>query len=298
MKRELLDFLKMNEVEYKENLQFSNFSSVKIGGIATVVIFPDTEEKIINTIDFLRKNKFDYKVIGRLTNLLISNNIEDIIFVKTDKLRGVYVFEKKIRLYAGERTNALTSFFAKKGIASFCGLSGIPGSIGGMIASNAGAFGTEISDIIETAVAYSPNEKALKLLNKEAMSFGYRKSVFQNSDLVLLYADFRVIEDTEDTIVRRNSEIRSKRLSTQPLSYPSLGSIFKRPNGDFAARLIDKSGLKGFSIGDAEVSEKHAGFIINKGNATFEDFRAVVEYVKQIVYEKYGILLEEEIETI
>lgn len=298
MERELFDFLKMNEVEYKENVRLNSYSSVKIGGIVRVVVFPDSDEKMIAALDFLWKNKIDYKVVGRLTNLLISDNIKNVVFVKTDNLQGVIKEDRKIRLYAGERICTLSSFFIKEGISSFCDLSGIPGSVGGMIRSNAGAYGTEISDVIESAVAYSPEASKTVLVKKEDMLFGYRSSIFQGSPLVILYADFKIISNTPENICKTIFEIRQKRINSQPLSYPSLGSVFKRPIGDYAARLIDGAGLKGFSIGGASVSEKHAGFIINKGNATFEDFQTLVEYVKQTVYEKYGILLDEEIEII
>lgn len=298
MERELLDFLKMNEVEYKENLRLCDFSSVKIGGTASIVLFPDTDRKLITALDFLWKNKIDYKVIGRLTNVLISNDVKNIVFIKTDKLRGINKFDKTIRLYTGERISSLTSLFIKEGIASFCSLSGIPGSVGGMVRNNAGAYGIEISDIIESAVAYSPRKSKKILLSVEDMSFGYRESIFQHSDLVLLYADFKIVHDIHESIQKRYLEIKEKRLQSQPLSYPSLGSVFKRPSGDYAARLIDAAGLKGVSIGGASVSEKHAGFIINTGNASFEDFRMLAEYIKRAVYEKFGVWLEEEIEII
>ena len=298
MERELLDFLKMNEVEYKENLRLCDFSSVKIGGTASIVLFPDTDRKLITALDFLWKNKIDYKVIGRLTNVLISNDVKNIVFIKTDKLRGINKLDKTIRLYAGERISSLTSLFINEGIASFCSLSGIPGSVGGMVRNNAGAYGIVISDIIEYAVAYSPIKSKKILLSVEDMSFGYRESIFQHSDLVLLYADFKIVLDIQESIQKRYLEIKEKRLQSQPLSYPSLGSVFKRPSGDYAARLIDAAGLKGVSIGGASVSEKHAGFIINTGNASFEDFRMLAEYIKRAVYEKFGVWLEEEIEII
>ena len=298
MEREFLDFLKMNEVEYKENLRLCDFSSVKIGGTASIVLFPDTDRKLITALDFLWKNKIDYKVIGRLTNVLISNDVKNIVFIKTDKLRGINKFDKTIRLYTGERISSLTSLFIKEGIASFCSLSGIPGSVGGMVRNNAGAYGIVISDIIESAVAYSPIKSEKILLSVEDMSFGYRESIFQHSDLVLLYADFKIVPDIQESIQKRYLEIKEKRLQSQPLSYPSLGSVFKRPSGDYAARLIDAAGLKGVSIGGASVSEKHAGFIINTGNASFEDFRMLAEYIKRAVYEKFGVWLEEEIEII
>lgn len=296
MEEKLLNFLKMNEVEYKENLWLKSYSYVKIGGIASLVLFPDTVEKIITAIDFLLENKIDYKIIGRLTNILIEDKAIDTVFVKTDNLKGVIKFSDSIRIYAGEKLSVLSYRLAKEGIGEFSALSGIPGSIGGMIKNNAGAFGVEISDIIESVVVYSPMERRILKLPAKDAGFGYRRSVFCNLPMVILYADFRIAYDTPEKIQERIFEVKQRRIKTQPLEFPSLGSVFKRPSGDYAARLIDSANLKGYAIGGAGVSIKHAGFIVNKGNATFEDFVSLIEYIKSVVFQKYGILLEEEIE--
>ena len=296
MKRKLLDFLKMNDVEYKENLWLKNYSSVKIGGVASLVIFPDTEQKIITALDFLVENKIDYKVFGRLTNVLVDDKRIDTVLIKTDKLKGIEKLEQGIRLYAGEKISSLVYLLAKEGIGGFSALSGIPGSVGGMIRSNAGAFSVEIADVIDLVTAYHPENRSIVKISGENLCFGYRRSVFKDRPLIILYADFRTTKSTPAEILSQISNIKKRRIKSQPLEFPSLGSVFKRPQGDYAARLIDEAGLKGYSIGDAQISEKHAGFIINKGNATFDDFLSVVEYVKHTVYEKFGVLLEEEIE--
>ena len=296
MKEKLLDFLKMNDVEYKENLWLKNYSSVKIGGMASLVLFPDTVEKMITALDFLSEKQIDYKVIGRLTNMLIEDKTIDTIFIKTDNLRGVKMLEDGIRLYAGERLSVLSYLLAKEGVGDFSALSGIPGSIGGMIKNNAGAFGIEISDVIKSVVVYSPIERRILCLSAEDAKFGYRSSIFCSLPFVILYADFSIKHDMPEKLQKHITEVKEKRMKTQPLEFPSLGSVFKRPTGDYAARLIDNANLKGYAIGDAQVSQKHAGFIVNKGNATFEDFVSLVEYVKNVVFQKYGVLLEEEIE--
>ena len=296
MEEKLLNFLKMNEVEYKENLWLKNYSSVKIGGMASLVLFPDTVEKIITALDFLVENKIDYKIIGRLTNILIEDKAFDTVFLKTDNLKGVIMLEDGIRLFAGEKLSVLSYPLAKEGIGGFSALSGIPGSIGGNVRNNAGAFGVEISDILRSVTVYSPIEKRILKLSSEDAEFGYRKSVFSSLPLIILYADFHIAYDSPERIREHILEVKQRRIKTQPLEFPSLGSVFKRPKGDYAARLIDAANLKGYAIGGAEVSSKHAGFIVNKGNATFEDFLSLIEYTKSIVFQKYGILLEEEIE--
>lgn len=296
MDRNLLELLKMNDVEYKENLGLKNYSSVKIGGVASLVIFPDTIPKLITALDFLRENKFDYKILGRLTNLLISDGKINPVLIKTDKLKGIVRLDNKIRLYAGERMSSITLSLAKEGIGDFSAISGIPGSIGGMIRGNAGAYGVEIADLIDSVTAYSLKDKEIVRLDKNALGFGYRSSLFTHQSLVILYADFLVTNHSPSLLLEKISAVREKRQASQPLNYPSLGSVFKRPIGDYAARLIDEAGLKGYTIGGARVSEKHAGFIINSADATFCDFISLIEYVKRVVNEKYGILLEEEIE--
>ena len=296
MERTLLDFLKMNDVEYKEDLWLKKYSSVKIGGISSLVIFPDTIDKMITALDFLLENKIDYKILGRLTNVLISDERIDTVLIKTDKLKGIVRHYKTVSLYTGERMSSVALSLAKEGIGGLSALSGIPGSIGGMIRGNAGAFGVEISDVIESVTAYSPENRSILRLIPNDLGFGYRTSVFKHQPFVILYADLRVKNDIPAEIQRNISDIKENRMKSQPLDHPSLGSVFKRPSGDYAARLIDEAGLKGCYIGEAKVSEKHAGFIINNGNATFCDFLSLLEYVKRVVYERYEILLEEEIE--
>ncbi len=296
MDRNLLDLLKMNDVEYKEYLRLKDCSSVKIGGVAPLVIFPDTAEKIITALDFLVKNEIDYKILGRLTNILISEEQITAVLIKTDKLKGIVRLDNKIRLYAGERMSSAAISMAREGIGDFSALSGIPGSIGGMIRSNAGAFGVEIANVIDSVTVYSPLNKSIMKLDRGDLCFGYRTSLLAHQPLVILYADFQMTSDSPSVLLEKISAIKEKRQASQPLNYPSLGSVFKRPPGDYAARLIDEAGLKGFSIGGAMVSEKHAGFIINSGHATFSDFCLLIEHIKRVVYEKCGILLEEEIE--
>lgn len=298
MEKTLFDFLKLNDVEYKENLEMKNLSSVRIGGKAEVVVFPDTDEKMVSVLDFLEENKIDYKIIGRITNVLMPDGIINKVLIKTDKLCGMEVIGDRIRLCAGELIAPLANKLAKAGIDGFSRLSGIPGSVGGMITNNAGAFGMEIGDVICSSVAYSPKKKELYYLDKSDLKLGYRSSVFKSSDMVILSAEFTFINEAPDVILKRIREIRNLRRSSQPIDKPSLGSVFKRPCGDFAARLIDNAGLKGYCVGDAQISVRHAGFIVNKGNATASDYCRLVEHIKQVVYEKYNVLLEEEIEIL
>ena len=297
MKKDLLDFLIINEVEYKENVVAKNFSPVKIGGNVNIVIYPDNERKIISALDFLEENKICYKVIGRSSNILFPDTKVNTVLIKTDNMRGAEISRKIVRLSSGETLFSNARYFAKNGVGGISELCGIPGSIGGLIRNNAGAFGREIGDLVKSVKAYFPENKQILHLENKDLSFEYRSSIFKSNNLVVLSADLKMQYDSSPNDILREIEMyKDLRRNSQPTGFPSLGSVFKRPKGDFAARLIDISGLKGFSIGGAEVSSKHAGFIINKGNATSNDFRLLVEYIKQTVFELQGVKLEEEIE--
>ena len=297
MKKDLLDFLKINEVEYKENVVAKFFSPVKIGGNVNIVIYPDNERKMISALDFLGENEICYKVIGRSSNILFPDTKVNTVLIKTDNMRGAEISRKIVRLSSGETLFSNARYFAKNGVGGISELCGIPGSIGGLIRNNAGAFGREIGDLVKSVKAYFPENKQILHLENKDLSFEYRSSIFKSNNLVVLSADLKMQHDSSPNDILREIEMyKDLRRNSQPTGLPSLGSVFKRPKGDFAARLIDISGLKGFSIGGAEVSRKHAGFIINKGNATSNDFRLLVEYIKQTVFELQGVKLEEEIE--
>ena len=297
MKKDLLDFLKVNEVEYKENVMAKSFSSVKIGGIANIVIYPNSESKIISALDFLEKNKICYKIIGKASNILFPDTQINTVLIKPDELRGVEMSSSSVRFSSGETLSANARKLAAFGIGGISELCGIPGSIGGLIRNNAGAFGREIGELVKSVLAYAPKEMRIIHFENKDLLFSYRDSIFKSRELVILNAELNLNFDLPITDIISEIEMyRNLRRQSQPTGFPSLGSVFKRPLGDFAARLIEISGLKGFSIGGAEVSRKHAGFIINKGNATSNDFCLLVDYIKQTVLKLYGVKLEEEIE--
>ena len=297
MKKDLLDFLKVNEVEYKENVIAKSFSPVKIGGIASIVIYPNSESKMISALDFLQENKICYKVIGRTSNILFPDTVINTVLIKTDKLSDIKILDSSVRFSAGETLSANAHKLADLGIGGISELCGIPGSIGGLIRNNAGAFGREIGELVKSVLAYAPGEKQTIHFENSDLSFSYRDSIFKSRELVILNAELNLNFDLPATDIISEIEMyKNLRRKSQPTGFPSLGSVFKRPPDDFAARLIDISGLKGFSIGGAEVSTKHAGFIINKGNAASNDFRVLADYIKQTVLKLHGVKLEEEIE--
>lgn len=297
MEKDLLDFLKVNEVEYKENVETKHFSPIKIGGIADIVIYPDSESKMISALNFLLGNEICYKVIGKTSNILFPDNKIVTVLIKSDKLRGFEILDDGVKFSTGESLLANARKLASLGIGGISELCGIPGSIGGLVRNNAGAFGKEIGELVKFVTVYSPAERQIIRFTNRDISFAYRNSRLKSQDFVILSAELKLPYNLSTSDVLGEIEkYKNLRRASQPIDKPSLGSVFKRPPCDFAARLIDESGLKGFSIGGAEVSKKHAGFIVNNGNATSNDFRALSNYVKQTVFERHGVQLEEEIE--
>ena len=290
--------MKRSDCEYRESFDLAPHSSARLPAVVKAVVYPDDEAKAINLISRLTELSVPYIVVGGLSNLLIRNGYYNGVVVKTDKIATKSLAENQLTLGCGVRTSSAIMKMASLGLGGMEGLSGIPGTVGGMVKQNAGAYGYAISDRFKEALCYCPKENKLKRLSRSDMNFSYRHSLLMDKSLTLLSATFDFVSGSSDDITLKIKDLRQKRIESQPIEYPSLGSVFKRHNGTSAGFYIDRSGLKGFSIGGAEVSQKHAGFIINKGGATADDYLKVVEYVKERVYAVFGIELEEEIEII
>ena len=273
-------------------------SSAKLPTFSRFVVYPESENGFINLLHLVREYEVPYFVIGGMSNLLVRNHIYDGVFIKTDKIAAKYLAEDKITLGTGVRMSGVIRDMASRGLGGLEGLAGIPGTVGGMVKQNAGAFGYETSDRLKCAICYFPEDNKLLKLSGKDMCFSYRSSILSEKKAVLVSATFELTSKPADEIISEITEIREQRLKSQPVEYPSLGSVFKRYNGVGAGFYIDKAKLKGFSIGGAQVSEKHAGFIVNTGGATADDYLRVVDYVKNRVYAVWGIELEEEIEII
>ena len=290
--------MKNTECEFRENCDLTFASSAKLPTFAKIAVYPDSLNKIVEVLDVLHEYGVPYFVIGGVSNILVKGHIFDGVFIKTDKIASKYAAENTITLGTGIRMATVIRDAALQGLGGMEGLSGIPGSVGGMVKQNAGAFGYEISDRFIQAVCYIPSERRIVELSKEDMQFSYRGSILSKRKAVLISATFEFLVRSKEEVFTEINEIREKRLKSQPINYPSLGSVFKRKNGVGAGFYIDRSGLKGFSVGGARVSEKHAGFIVNTGGATADDYLRVIDYVKDRVYATFGIELEEEIEII
>lgn len=277
----------------RHNEPLAKYSSFRTGGKAANIIFPESTEEFVTA---LRENP-GAAVLGNLSNTLVLDGGIDGTVIITTKLNSVSVNGNTVTASAGA---SLTSVAVAARDASLAGcefLYGIPGTVGGGVFMNAGAYGGEIADIIENAVVFTPDGK-VTTLSKDDLDLGYRTSKLQSTRYILLSAAFSLRSGNKEVISSAMDDLMNRRMTTQPLDKPSCGSTFKRPAGNFAGKLISDCGLKGMSVGGAQVSEKHAGFIVNSGGATSRDILDLVQLVKKTVFEKTGVLLEEEIRII
>lgn len=279
-------------VRYDEPMR--NYTSFRVGGNAKVVVTPETKEKLVETIKYLKSNGIEFAVVGKGSNLLVSDEGYDGVIVLTNKLGSVEFKDNKVFADCGVSLTYLSTLSAKRSLTGLEFASGIPGSVGGGVVMNAGAYGGELKDVINK-VTYCDADGQIFVEEKEKLDFSYRHSKFSSNELFVLQAEFELQKGNQAEILARMQELAKKRSEKQPLNFPSAGSAFKRPKDGYAAKLIEDSGLKGYRIGGAQVSEKHSGFIVNENNATAKDIYDLIEYCRKTVYEKFGTELEPEI---
>jgi UDP-N-acetylmuramate dehydrogenase len=291
---ELFDDLDVGREKYKDT---AKISSIRAGGIAKLIVYPNSADALVSVIRICIRNAIKYVLIGNCTNVAFADGIFDGVIISTLRLNKFSKDPGKAVLQAGVSLPYVIRALSNDGIYLPAELSGIPGSIGGALKNNAGAYGVSISDVFSEGVFYSADEDRFIKLSSKDMAFGYRCSILQAKKLYLLEAT--VLTSSCDSASQSGEIARfsKKRRDTQP-SAPSLGSFFKRSYDVSAGKLIDLAGLKGFSIGGAKVSDKHAGFIINTANATVSDIEAVAEECRCRVFEKFGITLIREAEII
>ena len=305
------DFEKNDTIKY--SFPLSKISSMKTGGKAKYAFFPKTKEDLKNIIEFLKENSIKYCIIGNASNVLFPDDEYDgavvfttglkcVEFLNSQKLQDIGVIPLENKKYVRIETGvSLTSFAYKCAKENLSGLEfayGIPGTFGGAVFMNAGAYGGEMKDIV-IAVEYLDENGEIKTIKGEEVQFSYRHSVFQiMPERVILSAIIALNTDFEISPIKTSEENMAKRKEKQPLEYPNCGSAFKRPQGHYAGVLVEDCNLKGFGIGGAYVSEKHAGFIINKGDATTSDVEALITHIQKTVFEKHNVMLEPEIRII
>ncbi len=277
------------------NFALKEHTSFKIGGSADLFVCPNNLMELLTTLSILKENGVPYFLLGAGSNLLISDKgIRGAAIKLGDGFDYAYAKDDYILAGAGV---TLAKLAAEAKNAELKGLefaSGIPGSLGGAIFMNAGAYGGEMKDVI-TEVSFVDADGTVKTISANECDFGYRKSVFSKGDKIIISAKLTLKKGNKDEISATMRELNAKRKEKQPLESPSAGSTFRRPEGHFAGTLIEQAGLKGYTVGGAQVSEKHAGFVINTGNATAKDVCDLIEHIQKTVFEKFGVKLEPEI---
>jgi len=284
------------DVEYTVNKSISEISPIGIGASAMIYALPSTKEKLITLLDFLNDNAVKYILVGGMSNILPQDTYYDGVVVSTKNMRRISFHDTVVTADSGVYLPYLINTAKKAGLGGAEALSGIPGTVGGALYSNAGAFGKCISDFFIYGEFYDVVHRRMVTLDRDQMHFHYRSSVLKRGKLISLNATLNFLRLPEAHINAEIASARAQRRETQPTNERSLGSVFKRCGEIGAGYYIDRCGLKGVSCGGAEISKKHAGFIINKGNATAKDFLLLIDLVKHKVCAKFGIELELEIE--
>ena len=286
----------LNDIEVRFHEPMANHTSFRIGGPAEVMAFPKNAEELAEIMKVSALMDITPAILGAGTNVLAPDaGISGLVICLKDCLGGMErTGENTIRVMAGVTMTRAAVFAANLGLSGLEFAHGIPGTVGGGVYMNAGAYGGEIKDVCEFVEVMDRTGNIRRLTNAE-MGFSYRHSILEESGDIVLAAQFRLVPSDEAEIKGRMKELMGKRSASQPLDLPSAGSAFKRPVGGYAAALIDQAGLKGYAVGGAAISTKHAGFAVNLGGATAEDVQKLLTQVSDIVFERSGIRLEPEV---
>lgn len=276
----------------------SKHTSFKIGGPADLMVLPGSEEELIEAIKICTRNDIDFFIMGNGTNILVSDKGIRGVVIKISELLGeIRVDGNNIVVQGGALLTVVSKLALKANLTGLEFASGIPGSIGGAITMNAGAYGGEMKDVVYSVKCIDRHGNLIKLTNDE-MHFGYRRSTVQDKNLVVVEVTMSLSLGNYDEIQGKMKDYTERRTSKQPLNLPSGGSTFKRPTGYYAGKLIEDAGLKGLKLGGAQVSEKHSGFIVNVDHATCDDVRNLIKVVQKVVRDKYQVHLKPEIKYI
>jgi len=280
-----------------KNCNLKEYTTYQMDGIADAIIFPTSIQDLKTILRFLKESKQKYKVIGNGSNLIFNAHYEGIL-IKLEELNHLNIEDTKIAVEAGYSIMKLALKVSRMGLSGLEFATGIPGTVGGAVFMNAGAYKSDMGYIIKSVTVLTPELEIKELTNKE-MGFHYRTSFLQtHPDYICLEAKIELMHGDREEIMDLIKERKKRRLETQPLEYPSAGSVFRNPDGDFAGRLVELIGYKGKKVGGAEVSKKHANFIINKGSATGKDIKTLIEEIRRKVKEQTGIELKVEQEFV
>ncbi|AYF53623.1 UDP-N-acetylenolpyruvoylglucosamine reductase [Clostridium sp. K25] len=287
----------LDKEEIKNNVLMKSYTSFRVGGPADVFVTPNSYEKIRDVIKLCKHYNIPYFILGNGSNLLVKDGGIRGVVINFTKLNKISVEETKVIAESGAILSMVANTALKNNLTGLEFAHGIPGSVGGAVAMNAGAYNGEICQVIESATIID-NHGEIREISKKDMELSYRNSLILKNGYIVLKATFKLQKGEHDSIKARMDDLMRRRKEKQPLEYPSAGSTFKRPEGYFAAKLIEDSELKGVHVGDAEVSVKHSGFIINKGNASAKDILDLIELVKKTVNDKFKVTLNTEVRIV
>ena len=287
--------LKIEEIKILEQEPMCKHTTFRIGGAAKYFAMPKNTAEIQTLIAYCKEHKLDYCVLGNGSNVLFTDAGYDGLIIQIGSaMSEIRVDGTSVYAQAGAILARVANLAYEAGLTGMEFAAGIPGSIGGAIVMNAGAYGGEMKQVVESVRVLS-SEGEILTLDNDTMEFGYRTSIIRNRNFTVLSVTFRLREGNREEIRARIEDFQKRRMEKQPLNYPSAGSTFKRPEGYFAGKLIMDAGLRGFQIGDARVSDKHCGFVVNVGKATARDVTDVIEEVQEKVRERFGVSLEREV---
>ncbi len=276
------------------SVPMAEYTTMKVGGSADLMAFSQNEEQVVRAIEVCRDNDVPFMLMGKGSNLIVKDGgIRGLVIVVASDYAKVCVEGDTIVAQAGATLADVSDAAQAEGLTGLEFATGIPGTVGGGVVMNAGAYDGQISDCLAWARVFLDGK--VQVLSCDQMQYGYRTSVVLEHKGVVLEAGFELQRGDKEGIRRKMDELNARRADKQPLEMPSAGSVFKRPTGYFAGTLIDQSGLKGYTIGGAQVSKKHAGFIVNTGNATAADVLALIEHIQKTVKDLHGVTLETEV---
>lgn len=299
MEKLLREFCLKERVPVLWNTPLSDYTSFRIGGPADAVLLPGNEKELLSLLCFLKRESIPFRVIGNGTNILFSDDGFRGAVVLTRHVRDISVVGNTVRAAAGTPLNVLCRALAEHSLDGFAPLYGIPGTVGGAVFMNAGAFGATVSDHLDFVSIYCLGDGKITSVAKRDLRFSYRSSLFhEKKDAIILSVEFSFSRGDQEKIRQKMRQTIEKRMETQPTALPCAGSTFLRPKDGYAALWIEKAGLKGARVGGAAVSVKHAGFIVNLGGATAKDVLSLIEMIKEEVKLRFDIALVPEIEYI
>ncbi len=281
-----------NKIEIRRNEPMSRHTTFRIGGSAALYLIPQTLKALIDLCGMILETGTRYYILGNGSNLLFDDNGFDGAVVSMSALTAIYAEGNLITAEAGAQLMNVCKKSRDLGLAGLEFAYGIPGSVGGAVYMNAGAYGGETAHVLRESTYLDVSDLTVHTISLPEHAYGYRESIYKHNNFIILSAVFELKEGKNEEIGAMMNDYMNRRITKQPLDYPSAGSVFKRYPGRFTGQMIEEAGLKGYSIGGAQVSEKHAGFIINRGEATAADVLALIDHIQKVILEQFGCALE------